>query len=67
MLVEDTLYMCSEYLTSVWREETAENRAQTFHSLVLHRKLQTVVRWITERDTGGPSSGRPLYKDKGPV
>ena len=30
-----------------------EHRAQTFHNLVLRGKLWTVVRWITERDTGG--------------
>ena len=30
-----------------------EHRAQTFHSLVLHRKLQTAVSWITEREMGG--------------
>ena len=30
-----------------------EHQAQTYHSLVLRRKLRTAVRWITERDTGG--------------
>ena len=53
MLVEDTLCTCSEYLTVVWREETVEHRAQTFHILVLRGKLWTAVRWITERETGG--------------
>ena len=52
MLVEDTLRACKEYLTVAWREETAEHRAQTYHSLVLRGKLRTVVRWITERETG---------------
>ena len=35
MLVEDTLRLCKEYLTVAWREEMAEHRAQTYHSLVL--------------------------------
>ena len=53
MLVEDTLQACIEYLTVVWREETSEHRAQTYHSLVLRGKIRTAVRWITERETGG--------------
>ena len=53
MLLEDTMRTCEEYLTVSQREETAEHWAQTYHSLVLHGKLQTAVRWITERETGG--------------
>ena len=53
MLVEDTMRFCEEYLTVSWREETAEHRVQTYHSLVLRNKLQTAVQWITERETGG--------------
>ena len=53
MLVGDTLRSCEEYLTVARREETAEHRDQTYHSLVLHGKLWTAVRWITERETGG--------------
>ena len=53
MLVEDTLRTCTEYLTVARREETADHRAQTFHSLVLRGELRTAVRWITERETGG--------------
>ena len=53
MLVEDTLRSCEEYLTVAQREETAEHRAQTYHSLVLRGKLRTAVRWITEREMGG--------------
>ena len=53
MLMEDTLRICVQYLTAVRREEYEENRAQTFQSLVLQGKLQTTVRWITKRDTGG--------------
>ena len=53
MLVGDTLRSCEEYLTSARREETAEHRSQTYHSLVLRGKLRSVVRWITERETGG--------------
>ena len=49
MLVEDTMRSCEEYLTVARREETAEHRAQTYHSLVLHGKMRTAVRWITER------------------
>ena len=52
MLVGDTLRSCKEYLNAVRREETVEHRAQTYHSLVLHGKLRSVVRWITERYTG---------------
>ena len=52
-MVENTLHMCAEYFTVAQRKETAEHRAQTFHSLVLRGKLQTGVRWITERETGG--------------
>ena len=48
MLVEDTLRACEEYLTVAQREETEEHRAQNYYSLVLHRKLRTAVRWITE-------------------
>ena len=53
MLVEDRLQICVEYLTVAQREYTAEHRAQTYHSLVLCRKLQTAVLWITEQETGG--------------
>ena len=53
MLVEDTIRACGEYITVARREEMAEHRAQTYHSLVLRWKLQTAVRWITERETGG--------------
>ena len=53
MLVEDTLCTCAQYLTVACREESKEHRAQTYHSLVLQWKLQTAVRWITERETGG--------------
>ena len=53
MLVEDTMQACREYLTVAWREEMAEHRSQTYHSLMLHGKLRTAVRWITEQETGG--------------
>ena len=53
MLVEDTLQTCAEYVTVAQREETAEHLAQTYHSLVLHEKLRTAVRWITKREMGG--------------
>ena len=53
ILVEDTLQMCVEYRTVARREEMAEHRAQTYHSLVLRGKLQTEVQWITKRETGG--------------
>ena len=52
MLVKDTMRSCEEYLTVARREETVEHRAQTYHSLVLRGKLQTAVRWITEREMG---------------
>ena len=52
MLVEDTLQACGEYLTVTRREETAEHRAHTYHSLVLRGKLRTAVRWITKREMG---------------
>ena len=53
MLVEDTLQACGEYITVAGREETAEHRAQTYHSLVLRGKLRMAVRWITKQETGG--------------
>ena len=53
MVVGDTLRSCKEYLTAARREEMAEHWAQTYHSLVLHGKLQSAVRWITEGETGG--------------
>ena len=53
MLVGNTLRSCEEYLTAARREETAEHRAQTYHSLVLRGKLRSAVIWITERDTVG--------------
>ena len=53
MMVEDTLRSSTQYLTAVRREESAEQRAKTFHGLVLRGKLRTAVRWITERETGG--------------
>ena len=53
MMVEDTLRACEECLTVAQREETAEHRVQTYHILVLHGKLRTAVRWITERETDG--------------
>ena len=67
MLVEDTLRSCEEYLTVARREETAEHWAQTYHSLVLRRKLRTEVRWITERENGrSPTAWGQVYKDGGP-
>ena len=53
MLVVETLRTCADYLHVARREETAEHWAQTYHILVLRGKLQTAVRWITERETGG--------------
>ena len=53
MIVEDTLRTCSEYLSVAQRDETVEDWAQTFHSLVLWGKLRTALRWIKEWETGG--------------
>ena len=53
MLVEDSLRSSTQYLTTVRREETVEHKAKTFHGLVLRGKLQTAVRWITDREKGG--------------
>ena len=53
MLVDDTLRTCAEYLTVDCREELAEHRAQTYHSLVLWGNLRTAVQWITKRETDG--------------
>ena len=53
ILVEDTLQACMEYLNIAWRKETAEHRAQTYHSLVICGKLRMMVWWITNRETGG--------------
>ena len=51
ILVGDTLRSCEDYLIAARREEKAEHRAQTYHSLVLCGKLRSAVRWITERET----------------
>ena len=53
MLVEDALRSCTQYLTAVRRDETAEHWAKTYHSLVLRGILRTAVRWITEWEKGG--------------
>ena len=53
MLVKYTLRLYEEYLTVAQREEMAEHRAQTYHSLVLRSKLRSAVQWIMERETGG--------------
>ena len=39
--------------TVAHREESAEHRAQTYHSLVIRGKLRIAVRWIKERKTVG--------------
>ena len=43
MLVGNTLRSCEEYLFVARREETAEHRAQTYHSLVLRGNLRSAV------------------------
>ena len=45
--------MCAQYLIAVCRDESAEHRAKTYHSLVLSGKFRTELRWITEREKGG--------------
>ena len=65
MLVGDTLRSYEECLTVARREETAEHRAQTYHSLVLRGKLRSAVRWITERETGGVLHPRDRCKKTG--
>ena len=65
MLVGDTLRSCKEYLTAARREETAEHRAQTYHSLVLRGKLRSAARRITERETGGVLQLGDRYKKTG--
>ena len=58
MLVEDALRLCKEYLTVARREETAEHRAQTYHSLVLCDH--------GEGDGWGSSAGGKVYENGGP-
>ena len=41
MFVEETLRTCAQYLTAACREESEENRAKTYHKMVLRGKLQT--------------------------
>ena len=65
MLVEGTLRVCGGYLTVAWREDTAEHRAQTYHSLVIHGKLRTAVWWITKHETGGVLQPGDRYKNTG--
>ena len=50
--MEETLRTCSQYLTTTRREDSKEHRDKKFHRLVLQRKLQTVVWWITKQETG---------------
>ena len=50
MLVEETLRICAQYLTSACREESEEHRDKTCHSLVIRGKLQTAVMWIIAQD-----------------
>ena len=65
MLVEDTLWYCTQYLTAVHWKETAEHRAKTYHSLVLRRKLRTAVRWITEQEKWGVLLPKDKYMNTG--
>ena len=68
MLVEDTLRRCGEYVTVIWTEETSEHLNRMHHSLVLRGKLQTLVRWITDIETGGVlQPGDMCTKTGGPV
>ena len=53
MLVEETLRTCTQYLATACVEECKYHRTKTYHSLVLQGNLRTVVRWITELETGG--------------
>ena len=55
------------HLTAVCRDESAEHRAKTYHSLVLHGKLRTAVRWITERERGGYCCRRKHAQRRGSV
>ena len=52
MLAEDTLRTCAQYLTAAHREESKEHMSKTYHILVLQGKLQTMVMWIAELETG---------------
>ena len=60
MLVRDTLWSCKDYLTAAQREDTAEHRAQTYHSLVICDKLRSEVLDYREGDEGSFTAGRPV-------
>ena len=42
-----------QYLTADCRDKSEDHREENYHSLVLRGKMRTVVRWITEQETGG--------------
>ena len=46
---EDMACNCAQYLSTTRGEDTVEHRAKIFHIPVLRGKLQSAVRWITDR------------------
>ena len=40
MLAEDTVHTCAQYFSTSRGEDTPENRAKIFHSLVLWEKIR---------------------------
>ena len=65
MLVEDTARTCAQYLSTIRGEDYPEHRAKIYHSLVLQGKLQSVLRWITDRGKGGVFKPEETCSKKG--
>ena len=50
MLVEETYCTFKKYLSTSHWDKLEEHQAKIFHSLVLRGNLQTVLRWITDKE-----------------
>ena len=61
---------CAQYLSTRRGKDTLEHQEKISHSLVFQGKLQSSVRWITDREKGGvfqtgdicPKSGKPVLE-----
>ena len=49
-MVEETACTCKQYLSTNIQDKSGDQQVKTFHSLVLQRKLWTLVQWIMERE-----------------
>ena len=53
MMVKETAPTFRQYLSKAGQDVSKEHWEKMFHSLVLQRKLQAEVRWITESKKDG--------------